>query len=186
MQHQNVSLEKYIATMDAELAQWRRGDTVPQEKWTKPLSGTTSNTKTEQKSRPERPETPSRLLSDHLRSETPSRPDSRTGDRASTPSLILEKDEREEFLRRENELQDQLAEKESQLAIAERSLQEAKEELKILKDTSGKANRENETLGGELNELKMQLERLTFENREASITMDGLKEANSELTTELC
>ncbi|KAF6220063.1 hypothetical protein HO133_003194 [Letharia lupina] len=33
--------------------------------------------------------------------------------------------------------------------------------------------------------MKMQLERVAFESKEAAITMDGLKEANSELTTEL-
>ncbi|KAF6220064.1 hypothetical protein HO133_003195 [Letharia lupina] len=66
--------------------------------------------------------------------ETPSRSESRTGDRASTPSIVLEKDEREEFLRRENELQDQVAEKESQLSTAEQALKEAKGELQFLKE----------------------------------------------------
>ena len=62
-----------------------------------------------------------------LRSEIDSRP--------QTPTVIgLEKDEREEFLRRENELSDQLAEKESALAAAEKLVKELKEELAFLKE----------------------------------------------------
>ena len=37
----------------------------------------------------------------------------------------------------------------------------------------------------ELNEMKMQVEKIQFEGKEAQITMDGLKEANAELTVEL-
>ncbi|EAQ87910.1 kinesin heavy chain [Chaetomium globosum CBS 148.51] len=45
--------------------------------------------------------------------------------------------------------------------------------------------KDNERLVSESNEFKMQLERLAFENKEAQITMDGLKDANAELTAEL-
>ncbi|KAK2067799.1 hypothetical protein P8C59_001506 [Phyllachora maydis] len=114
------------------------------------------------------------------RAETPA-----ISERAGTPSLPLEKDEREEFLRRENELQDQLAEKESLAVNAERQLHEVKDELTALKDHDSKLGKQNERLTTDVNEFKMQLERLLFENKEAQITMDGLKEANSELTTEL-
>ncbi|TQS32994.1 hypothetical protein Golomagni_06675, partial [Golovinomyces magnicellulatus] len=101
------------------------------------------------------------------------------------PSIILEKDEREEFLRRENELQDQLAEKESAAAAAEKQLREIKEELSFLKEHDGKVGKENEKLTTDTNELKMQLERLQFEQKEAQISMDALKEANAELTSDL-
>ena len=37
----------------------------------------------------------------------------------------------------------------------------------------------------ELNDMRMQVEKIQFEGKEAQITMDGLKEANSELTMEL-
>ena len=40
-------------------------------------------------------------------------------------------------------------------------------------------------LNSQVNELKMQLERFAFESKEAAITRDGFKEANSELTIEL-
>merc|ERR1712093_640878 len=62
---------------------------------------------------------------------------------------------------------------------------DTKEELAYLKERDTKGNRENEKLTGEVNEFKMQMERLSFESKEAQITMDGLKEANAELTAEL-
>ncbi len=182
-QNQVTTYEVYVTSLEGEVQSWRSGETVPKEKWAAPLAaGGVAGARAE--SRPGRPGTPSRLQ-EVGRSETPSRSESRAGDRASTPSIVLEKDEREEFLRRENELQDQVAERESQLSTVERALKEAKEELQFLKESSSRANRTNEKLGSEVNELKMQLERVAFESKEAAITMDGLKEANSELTTEL-
>jgi kinesin family member 5 len=37
----------------------------------------------------------------------------------------------------------------------------------------------------ELNELKVQLEKVTYENKEGAITMDSLREANLELSGEI-
>ncbi|KAK0627744.1 P-loop containing nucleoside triphosphate hydrolase protein [Immersiella caudata] len=173
---QITTFENYIVNLEGEVQLWRAGEAVPRERWVPPL-GAEGASKTE--SRPARPSTPSRLLPEN-RAETPA-----ISERAGTPSLPLEKDEREEFLRRENELQDQLAEKESLAANIERQLQETKEELSLLKEHDGKLGKENEKLISEANEVKMQLERLAFENKEAQITMDGLKDANSELTAEL-
>jgi kinesin family protein 5 len=106
-------------------------------------------------------------------------------DRAGTPSIPLDKDEKDDFLRRENELQDQVAEKESQLAKAEDQLKSAKEELQYYKERDAKTNKENERMTMEINEMRMQVEKIQFESKEQQITMDGLKEANSELTSEL-
>ena len=175
-QSQVTTFEKYVQTLEGEVQQWRSGDSVPKENWAAPLTGVSS---VKAEARAPRPSTPSRLVTES-RSETPT-----LSDRAPTPSLVLEKDEREEFLRRENELQDQVAEKESQIAAVEKSLQDTRQELAFLKEHESKANRENERLTSESNEFKMQLERITFEGKEAQITMDGLKEANSELTAEL-
>jgi kinesin family protein 5 len=106
-------------------------------------------------------------------------------ERAGTPSIPLDKDEKDDFLRRENELQDQVAEKESQLAKAEDQLKSAKDELQYYKDRDAKTNKENERMTMEINEMRMQVEKIQFESKEQQITMDGLKEANSELTSEL-
>ncbi|KAI1937916.1 Kinesin heavy chain [Ophidiomyces ophidiicola] len=183
-QSQAVTFEKYIASLESELQLWRNGETIPHEKWTPLRIGEgVSGIKTEAKA--PRPATPSRLQAE-TRSETPgSRPDSRIGERSSTPSVSLEKDEREEFLKRENDLQDQLAERESQIANVEKLLLDKKEELKLMKDTTLRTGKDNEKLISEVNELRMLLEKVSFEGKEAAITMDTLKDANSELTTEL-
>ena len=182
-QNQVTTYEAYVSSLEGEVQSWRSGEAVPKEKWAPSLAaGGIAVSRAD--SRAGRPGTPSRLQ-EVGRSETPSRSESRAGDRASTPSIVLEKDEREDFLRRENELQDQVAEKESQLSTAEQALKEAKEELHYLKENSSRAGRTNEKLCSEVNELKMQLERVAFESKEAAITMDGLKDANAELTTEL-
>ena len=184
-QNQVTTYENYVASLEGEVQSWRNGESVPKEKWAPPLAtdGVTG-ARAESRAQSGRPGTPSRLH-ELGRSDTPSRSESRAGDRASTPSLVLEKDEREEFLRRENELQDQVSEKESQLTTVEQGLKESREELQYLKQNGLQTARANEKLLSEVNELKMQLERVAFEGKEASITMDGLKEANSELTVEL-
>jgi len=176
-QSQVTTFEQYVQTLDAEVQQWRAGESVPKEKWAPPLAAGVSAAKPAPST--PRPSTPSKLGMES-RADTPA-----ISERAATPSLPLDKDEREEFLRRENELQDQIAEKESQIAAVEKTLRDTKEELAYLKDHDSKTNRENEKLTSEVNEFKMQLERLSFESKEAQITMDGLKEANSELTVEL-
>ena len=62
-----------------------------------------------------------------LRSEIDSRP--------QTPTVVgLDKDEREDFLRRENELSDQLAEREAALIAADKLVKELREELTFLKE----------------------------------------------------
>lgn len=184
-QTQVTTFESYLSTLEGEVQLWRSGEVVSKERWTPslsldPLAGRRVD------ARP-RPGTPSRLQNpDPRRVETPSRPESQTEfDRSSTPSYILEKDEKEEFLRRENELQDQIAERETQIADAEKTLREAREELQYIKERDARTAKDNERLSGEIDELRMQTEKINFETKEALITMDGLKEANSELTIEL-
>ena len=182
-QTQVTTFESYVSTLEGEVQLWRNGESVPKERWAPPLVGEAGARKPDPKA--PRPGTPSRLQSDVSRAETPSRSESRMADRAGTPSLALDKDERDDFLRRENELQDQVAEKETQVASAEKGLREAKEELAFLREHDAKTAKDNEKLNGEVNELKMHLEKVSFESKEAQITMDALKEANSELTAEL-
>ncbi|RDA88711.1 hypothetical protein CP532_4132 [Ophiocordyceps camponoti-leonardi (nom. inval.)] len=177
-QGQVTNFETYIQNLEGEIQLWRSGEAVPKEKWALPAaSDAVSGAKAD--ARAPRPPTPSRQAAES-RSETPL-----ISERSATPSLPLDKDEREEFLRRENELQDQLAEKESLATTAEKQLRDTKEEMAYLKDHDSKLGKENERLTSEVNEFKMQLERLSFESKEAQITMDALKEANSELTIEL-
>ncbi|KAH7149941.1 P-loop containing nucleoside triphosphate hydrolase protein [Dactylonectria estremocensis] len=177
-QGQVTNFESYISNLEGEIQMWRAGESVPKERWAAPRAADgVAGAKAD--ARAPRPSTPSRLTAES-RSETPA-----ISERSGTPSIPLDKDERDEFLRRENELQDQISEKESQAAAAEKHLRETKEELAYLKEHDSKVGKENEKLTTEVNEFKMQLERLTFESKEAQITMDALKEANAELTTEL-
>ncbi|KAF9700015.1 hypothetical protein EKO04_001365 [Ascochyta lentis] len=183
-QSQITTFETYIGSLEGEVSLWRGGESVPKEKWTPAIESGASTTNRRPASAA-RAQTPSRF--DATRnSETPSRPDSRMDlDRAGTPSIPLDKDEKDEFLRRENELQDQVAERESQLAKAEDQLKTAKDELQYYKAKDGESTKAHERMTTELNDLKMMVEKIQFEGKEAHITMDGLKEANSELTMEL-
>ncbi|KAK2868049.1 Kinesin heavy chain, partial [Arthroderma sp. PD_2] len=183
-QSQVTTFESYISALETEVQVWRNGENVSKEKWTA-LRSADSVGGLKADARAPRPGTPSRLQSDISRSETPSRPDSRVGERSSTPSIVLERDESMAFLKRENEFQDQLAEKETYIANAEKEVLEKKEELKILKENAVRTGKDNEKLNADVNELRMQLEKVSYESKEQAITMDTLKEANSELTAEL-
>ena len=127
----NASFQSYIAALEAELAVWRSGGSVDQADWA-------SSEKAGAPAAPKKAPTPSTPSS--ARSVTPVNPviENLRGDldsRPQTPTVVgLEKDEREEFLRRENELSDQLAEKESALAASEKALKETREELSFLKE----------------------------------------------------
>lgn len=71
--------------------------------------------------------TPVNPVIEGLRGDLESRP--------PTPTVVgLEKDERDDFLRRENELSDSLAEKESALVAADKLVKELREELAFLKE----------------------------------------------------
>lgn len=181
-QAQVTTFENYVSSLEGEVQQWRGGESVPKEKWVPAIAvGKVAKTKAEARmsaTGTPRPSTPSQL-------QIESRSDTPITERSATPVMAIDRDERDEFLRRENELQDQIAEKESQIAAIEKSLREAKEELQYVKEHAGKTNKDNERLMSEVNDFKMQLERLNFEGKEAQITMDGLKEANQELTQEL-
>lgn len=182
-QGQVTTFESYISSLEGEVKNWRKGESVPKEQWTPAL---VEMSKAPAAPAPPRSATPtSRFRAGQDVPGTP-RPDSRMDmERSGTPSLPLDKDEKEEFLKRENELQDQLAERESSLAAAEEALRAARNDLKELRDAQSTTMRSNEKLQGDTETLRMQVEKIEFENKEATITMDSLKEANSELTQEL-
>ncbi|KAK7693379.1 hypothetical protein QCA50_002947 [Cerrena zonata] len=180
----NTKYQQYIAALEAEIAIWRSGGHVEQADWaTSDKAGTPAAPPP--KKAPTSP-TPSSVRSmtpvnpalEGLRNDLDSRP--------QTPTVVgLDKDEREEFLRRENELSDQLAERESVLVSAEKLVKELKEELAFLKEQEASLSKENKSMSGNLNELRLQVERLDYDNKESMITIDILKEQNQDGKNEL-
>ncbi|GBE81985.1 kinesin heavy chain [Sparassis latifolia] len=181
----NTSHQKYITALEAELAIWRAGGQVDQAEWaTSDKPGATATAPAPKKI-PASP-TPSSVRSmtpvnpalEGLRSDLDSRP--------QTPTVVgLDKDEREEFLRRENELSDQLAERESALGAAQKLVGELKEELSFLKEQEATLSNENKGMSAQLNELRLQVERLDYDSKESVITIDILKEQNQDAKAEL-
>ncbi|KAI9886620.1 MAG: Kinesin heavy chain [Watsoniomyces obsoletus] len=171
-QTQVTTYESYMAGLEDEVRRWRAGERVPEDRWTPAMGGVGAQVKSDIKL--PRPATPSRTQSP-----------TRSEGRVSTPTVGLEKDEREEFLRRENEFQDQLSERETQLVKTEAALEETRAELTRVKEQDKRYGRDNERLTSEVNEMRMQLEKVAYEGKEAQITMDALKEMNGELTSEL-
>ncbi|EGN95951.1 hypothetical protein SERLA73DRAFT_170395 [Serpula lacrymans var. lacrymans S7.3] len=174
----------YIQALEAELAIWRSGGHVEQSEWAtsdKPTAGTATKKPASSpvpSSTPARSMTPVNPLIEGLRGELESRP--------QTPTVVgLEKDEREEFLKRENELSDQLAERESALNAADKLVKELREELTFLKEQENALSKENKSMSAQLNELRLQVERLDYDNKEGIITVDILKEQNLDAKSEL-
>jgi kinesin family protein 5 len=139
----NTGFQKYIAALEAELAIWRAGGHVDQAEWASPAKAASVSASTAAPKKPpattpplpsSRSMTPVNPTIEGLRAELDSRP--------QTPTVIgLDKDEREDFLRRENELSDSLAEKESALAAAEKLVKELREELAFLKEQEAAVNK---------------------------------------------
>jgi len=195
----NAAYQAYISALEAELGVWRSGGHVDQGDWAtadkavagaaapkRPISTTPST--------PGRSMTPVIPALQDLRNDLESRP--------QTPTVVgLDKDEREDFLRRENELSDLLAEKvgfymdmgavcsfvqqETALRNQQKLVADIKEELAFLKEQEASTSRENKAMSSQLNELRLQLERLGYDSKESAIAMDILKEQNTDLTNDL-
>ncbi|KAH9951940.1 kinesin heavy chain [Amylocystis lapponica] len=183
----NTSYQKTIAALEAELAIWRSGGQVDQSEWaTSDKPGAAAAAAAAKKTAATASPTPSSTRSmtpvipalEGLRSDLESRP--------QTPTVVgLDKDEREDFLKRENELTDQLGERESALNAAQKLVGELREELTFLKEQETSLSTENKAMSGQLNELRLQVERLDYDNKESVITIDILKEQNQDAKAEL-
>lgn len=78
-----------------------------------------------------------------------------------------------------------LSVQESQLSSQEKLIGDLREELSSLKEQEASALSENKSMTGEVSEMKLQLEKLVYESKEAAITSDAMKEQNGELEREL-
>ncbi|KAJ6502503.1 kinesin heavy chain [Mycena sanguinolenta] len=190
----NTTYQKHIAALEAELAIWRSGGHVPESDRAKVGSGASGAAAPKKEAPPASPASagPTTPVATS-RSLTPVHPgieglraEELQFSRPQTPvSVALEKDEREDFLRRENELSDALAEKEMALVTAEKLVKELREELTFLKEQEAGVNKENKAMSTQLNELRLQVERLNYDNKEGVITIDILKEQNADALAEL-
>lgn len=163
-----VSFRTYISALENEISQWRVGKKVPETQW--------ASADGKKQASPPTPPTPPQTPAP-FRLEDESRP--------STPATALGKDEKEEFLKREQDLLDQITEKQGELSSREKQMEEIQEMLKDLKDKEKESIQEGKGLSVELNQAKLQLEKDSYDKKEISITLDALKEANLEYTTEL-
>ncbi|KAI9481665.1 MAG: kinesin heavy chain [Benjaminiella poitrasii] len=161
---ETVTFKSYIAALEGEVTVWRSGATVPEDRWVTMDKVT-------------RGEVMMRSPSSMLLQEELSRP--------TTPAIVLEKDERDEFLRRENELMDQITDKETELMNREKLIESLREEMGYYKEQEQSVTQENQAITSELSQLRLQLQKISYESKENAITVDALKEANAELVSEL-
>lgn len=190
-----TNYQSYISLVETELATWRSGGTVDKAQWAS-MERALGLQPGEAQALANR----AGLLEDGTRVSGAATPASGRGtprtpaldgarypdSRPDTPTTVsLDKDEREEFLRRENELTDQLAEKETALSEQEKMLKQYKEELEIMRSNERKLDDENKSMSKDITDLKVQIERLNFENKDAAYSVDSLKETNNDLANEL-
>ncbi|KAJ2877994.1 hypothetical protein IWW38_006433, partial [Coemansia aciculifera] len=119
--------------------------------------------------------TPSLMLHDSLMSEL--------GSRSDSPITVMGEDEREEFLRRENELSDLIADKDRDYQEALRALQASREEVEYLKAESATTGAHNKELTSEVALLKFELDKVKFGLEDSALTIESLTEANGEMNS---
>ncbi|KAJ1964453.1 hypothetical protein GGI12_001406 [Dipsacomyces acuminosporus] len=110
---------------------------------------------------------------------------SELGSRSGSPLTLMSEDEREDFLRRENELNDMLTDKDHELQASLKECESMRDELSYMKTESANTGKRNEELSSEAAQLKLELEKVSFGHKEAEITIESLTEANSEMTSQL-
>ncbi|VDB98031.1 unnamed protein product [Peniophora sp. CBMAI 1063] len=188
LQKAQISAAGYmIDALEAELAVWRAGGkgepgenaeaklkaggAIEPKKPAPPASSTFTSTATSSAAT--------------TRSGTPVNPAIK-GLRPATPTVVgLDKDEREEFLKRENELSDELGKRETLLKAAEKLAGELHDELTFLKEQESTLSKENKALSTQLTELRLQAEKLGYDAKESQITIDILEEQGADQRSEL-
>ncbi|CCJ29828.1 unnamed protein product [Pneumocystis jirovecii] len=167
---QIFAYSEYIIALESELNLWRSGEKVFQEKWTPRMVINVKESKVVMNNE----------KNDIIKTTVL--------EKRSIPfvqNIAMEKDEKDDFLKRENELQDLISEKEVLLENQEKDLKDAKEEILYLKEHNNEILKNNEKLTIELNDLQLQLEKSVFENKETNITLESLKCINVNLLSEL-
>ncbi|KAI8594011.1 P-loop containing nucleoside triphosphate hydrolase protein [Geranomyces variabilis] len=158
-----ASMQTYCHALEQEINVWRSGGTVPEKDWVSALD--LANPPSETKPAPTAP-LPVPSVADLTRS--------------STPAILTTDDEREEFLRRENELSDQLAEKEAELEQIKAQMEALTIEVTAMRTGDSKLENENKALAAAVADLHLQVEKLEFERKDALISIDSMKDEKTE------
>lgn len=176
-----VSFKSYIAALESEISMWRTGQKVPEPSWAS-MDGAKSKSPAPAAAAAAvvgapitPPQTPAPAFK--LSTDDDSRP--------STPAMVLSKDEKDEFIKREQDLLEQISEKAAELANREKQVGEIQEMLEELKDKEKEASNNNKYLSSAQSEAQVQLEKESYEKKENEIIIDSLKEANLEYLAEL-
>ncbi|KAI8621098.1 P-loop containing nucleoside triphosphate hydrolase protein [Chytriomyces sp. MP71] len=183
--HDISQLQTYISSVENEIKIWRSGSSVPKSDWVQPLNvaglvGPANGTST-----PASPSSSTANLPAAASALPPHIQQLIDGGRSSTPQPPISQDERDAFLQRENELGDQLSEAQAAMREAQAKAELLAEELSFLKGRDGETGEENKNLSGTLQELKLELEKVSCENKESVVTIESLKDANGELVKEV-
>ena len=158
-----AAVREYAAALEEENKIWRSGGKVDESKWTPSLQS---------------------LSTSRTKSTASPAPTGFSDSRPDTP-VTMDKDEKEEFLRRENELSDQLAEKERALLAQEKLMADLKDEIAYLKEQEDSWKKENKGMSHELSELRIASARFESESKDASITLDTYKEKVADLQRDI-
>ncbi|CAO3648462.1 unnamed protein product [Mucor hiemalis] len=175
-----VSYKTYISALEYEISVWRSGKKVPEVSWAS-MDGKSKTSTAAAAAGVEPPITPPQTPAPAFKLSTSDDDTSRP----STPAMVLGKDEKDEFLKREQELLDQIAEQTAELSNREKQVVEIQEMLEELKDKEKDLSNNNKSLSSELSETQVLLEKESYEKKEGEINIDSLKEANLEYTAEL-
>ncbi|KAI0225386.1 hypothetical protein L0F63_001825, partial [Massospora cicadina] len=161
---QLLTFQQYIGALEGEVKVWRSGGTVPKENYaTMGKAGAISDASPQPPPPPSGPALlPPKPIPDHL-SDNLSRP--------STPGTLVE-DEREEFMRHELLNQTKLA-------------ADLQSEIESLKKDFSQVSEQNNLTSFQLDQLRLELEKITFDKNEAQIHLDTITEANEEMSTQL-
>lgn len=181
-----VTYKSYISALENEISMWRSGKKVPELSWATPngKQKSTAAAAAGSASAPvvgDAPITPPQTPAPAFKLST----SDDDGSRPSTPAMILGKDEKDEFMKREQDLLEQISEQVTALSNREKQITEIQEMLEELKEQEKTLGNNNKALSSELSEAQVQLEKEFYEKKEAEINIDSLKEANLEYTAEL-
>lgn len=174
----------YSNKLEGELVAWRNGEPPNKDSWVtlgapleikghganSSISLVSPTPRSASSLSTSRPTTPS-----HFRTNSRSTNYKRASvqDAISLFSGLSEVDTMEDYIRRENELQNQLSQKEAQISQQEQLLFELRTQLKTQKADNTST------------ELRLQVDNLNYEKKELEIKADSLKEENDQLTQEL-